>query len=189
MISNQQINSSVTVKIILAFCWYFYIKLHHVREIEAKEVEKALNCYGYKNGNFVYYCPNCKQYIFQSLGCNSRICSCCGKRHADTWALQLSKRMFKVPHRHLVLSVASELWPYLKGDRKLWKTYMDSAIDTLNDYLPKIMHQEKLTLGAIVIFHPFGKDVFQIQKLSPHSLTCLILYLEEAKQLLICPSG
>jgi len=41
---------------------------------------------------------------------------------------------------------------------------MDSAIDTLNDYLPKIMHQEKITLGAIVIFHPFGKDM----KFQPH---------------------
>lgn len=41
---------------------------------------------------------------------------------------------------------------------------MDSAIDTLNDYLPKIMHQEKLTCGAIVIFHPFGKDM----KFQPH---------------------
>jgi hypothetical protein len=72
--------------------------------------------------------------------------------------------MFKVPHRHLVLSIASELWPYLKANRKLWKTYMDSAIGTLNDYLPKIMHQEKITLGAIVIFHPFGKDM----KFQPH---------------------
>lgn len=151
------------MKIILAFCWYYYIKLHHVRDVEAKEVEKALNCYGYKNGNFVYFCPNCKRWVFQSLGCNARICSCCGKRHADRWALQLSKRMFKVPHRHLVLSIASELWSYLLTDRKLWKVYMDSAIDTLDDYLPKITKQN-ITAGVIVIFHPFGKDM----KFQPH---------------------
>ena len=140
------------------------MKLHNVRDVESKEVQKALSCYGYGNGCFVYCCTHCEQYIFQSLGCNARICSCCGKRHADAWAASLSKRMFKVPHRHLVLSIASELWPYLKEDRKLWKPYMDSAIDTLNDYLPKIMHQEKITLGAIVIFHPFGKDM----KFQPH---------------------
>lgn len=132
--------------------------------MEEKEVKKALNCYGHGNGCFVYICKSCQRYTFQSLGCNARICSCCGKRHADAWALQLSKRMFKVPHRHLVLSIASELWPYLKEDRRLWKAYMDSAIDTLNDYLPKIMHQEKIKVGAIVIFHPFGKDM----KFQPH---------------------
>lgn len=164
MISNEQINSSVTVKIILAFCWFYYVKTNNVRDVEAKEVKKALACYGHNNGCFVYICTCCHKYVFQSLGCNARICSCCGKRHADAWALQLSKRMFKVPHRHLVLSIASELWPYLKEDRKLWKVYMDSSIDTLNDYLPKIMHQEKITLGAIVIFHPFGKDM----KFQPH---------------------
>lgn len=152
------------MKIILAFCWVYYVSLHNVRAVEAKEVKKALACYGHNNGCFVYFCPNCKQYIIQSLGCNARICSCCGKRHADAWAMSLSQRMFKVPHRHLVLSIASELWPYLRNDRKLWKTYMDSAIDTLNDYLPKIMHQDKITLGAIVIFHPFGKDM----KFQPH---------------------
>ena len=66
--------------------------------------------------------------------------------------------MFKVPHRHFVMSIASELWPYLRQDRSLWKVYMDSAIDTLNDYLPKIM-QRDVTIGAIVILHPFGKDM------------------------------
>ena len=152
------------MKIILAFCWFYYVKTHNIRDVEAKEVRKALNCYGQKNGCFVHVCKDCGKYIFQSLGCNARICSCCGKRHADQWALQLSKRMFKVPHRHLVMSVASELWPYLKSDRKLWKVYMDSAIDTLNDYLPKIMKKDKLTVGAIVILHPFGKDM----KFQPH---------------------
>lgn len=152
------------MKIILAFCWVYYIKTHNIRDVEAHEVKKALECYGHNNGCYVYHCPCCNKYIFQSLGCNSRICSCCGKRHADAWAMGLSKRMFKVPHRHLVISIASELWPFLKANRKLWKTYMDSAIDSLNDYLPKIMKKEKLDVGVIVIFHPFGKDM----KFQPH---------------------
>jgi len=148
----------------LAFCWYYYIQTHNIRDVELKEVEKALGCYGQGNGCFVYWCSHCDTFIFQSLGCNSRICSCCGKRYADTWALALSKRMFKIPHRHFVISIASELWSYLQSDRKLWKTYMDSVIDTLDDYVPKLMHKKHFRVGAIVILHPFGKDM----KFQPH---------------------
>ena len=67
--------------------------------------------------------------------------------------------MFKVPHRHFVMSIPSLLWPYLENDRKLWKIYMDSAIDTFNDYFPKLMHQRFLQVGIIVILHPFGKNL------------------------------
>jgi len=154
---------SVTVRFILCLCWFYYVECHVVRDVEYREVLKALGCYGNVGGCFVYYCKKCNEYVFRNLGCNSRLCSCCGKRHADKWALSLSKRMFKVPHRHLVLSIASELWPYLKNDRKLWKVYMDSAIDTLDDYLPKIIKQD-IKVGAIVILHPFGKDM----KFQPH---------------------
>lgn len=132
--------------------------------MEKSEVDKSLGCYGYKNGSYVYSCSKCGAWIFQSLGCNSRLCSNCGKRHADAWAVSLSQRMFKIPHRHFVISVPSILWPYLKHDRSLWKPYMDSAIDTCNDYFPKLMRKHNAKVGIIVIFHPFGKDM----KFQPH---------------------
>ena len=66
--------------------------------------------------------------------------------------------MFKVPHRHIVLSVASELWPYLNNNLSLLKVYQDSAIDALNDYLPKAMGED-IRVGVIVILHTFGKDM------------------------------
>ncbi|MDP2750204.1 MAG: transposase [Nanoarchaeota archaeon] len=161
---HKNITSSVSVRLILAFCWFYYIKTHDVRDVEAKEVKKALGCYGHKNGCFVYCCSDCGQWVFQSLGCNARICSCCGKRYADSWAVGLSKRMFKVPHRHVVLSVASELWPYLKDNWPLLKVYQDSAIDALNDYLPKSMRDDSIEVGVIVVLHTYGKDM----KFQPH---------------------
>lgn len=132
--------------------------VHVVRAVEASEVQKALDCYGSKNGCFVYCCQDCGEWVFQSLGCNGRICSCCGKRYADYWAVGLSQRMFKVPHRHIVLSVASELWPYLKDNWPLLKVYQDSAIDALNQYLPSVMGTD-IECGVIVILHTFGKDM------------------------------
>lgn len=41
---------------------------------------------------------------------------------------------------------------------------MDSAVDTCNDYFPKIMRRPNAKVGIIVIFHPFGKDM----KFQPH---------------------
>jgi len=155
---DENKKASITVKFILAFCWFYYVKTHNIRDVEAHEVKKALDCYGYNNGCFVYSCKDCGSWIFQSLGCNARICSCCGKRHADSWAISLSKRMFKVPHRHIVLSIASELWPYLRNNWPLLKVYQDSAIDALNDYLPKAMGED-IQVGVIVILHTFGKDM------------------------------
>lgn len=144
--------------------WEAFELTHEIREVEEKEVEKALGCYGHENGSYVYSCTKCGEWVFQSLGCNSRICSNCGKRHADAWAVSLSQSMFKIPHRHFVISVPDILWPYLKRNRSLWKTYMDSAIDSCNDYFPKLMHRINARVGIIVIFHPFGKDM----KFQPH---------------------
>ena len=107
---------------------------------------------------------NCSEIVYQFLGCNSRMCSSCGKRYADQWAKSLSKAMFKVPHRHFVMSVPSQIWPYLKENKALWKIYMDSAIDACNDYFPKIMRNPHIRPGAIVVLHPFGKDM----KFQPH---------------------
>lgn len=72
--------------------------------------------------------------------------------------------MFKIPHRHFVISIPDVVWPYLKQDRSLWKDYMDSAIETCNDYFPKIMRNQNIRVGIIVIFHPYGKDM----KFQPH---------------------
>lgn len=64
--------------------------------------------------------------------------------------------MFPVPHRHFVMSVPDALWPFLKNP-DMWKAYMDSAIEAIHDYFPKIV-RGKIKVGVIVFLHPFGKD-------------------------------
>lgn len=155
-------NVSFSVKYILFRCWSSYILKHTVTDYQKKEVEKSLNCYGSQNGCFVYYCNTCNDWVFQSMGCNSRLCSCCGKRYTDQWSHSLSNAMFPVPHRHFVMSVPSMLWSYLR-DWKWQKIYMDSAILCFNDFFSKILHQ-KIKVGVIIILHPFGKDM----KFQPH---------------------
>jgi len=70
--------------------------------------------------------------------------------------------MFPVSHRHFVMSVPDAIWPSLH-DWAMMKVYMDAAILALNDYFSHKTHQF-LKVGAIVILHPFGKDI----KFYPH---------------------
>ena len=136
--------------------------MHPVRETEEKEVEKMLHCKS--DRTFVYECENCHKTVYQLLGCNSRLCTRCGKRYTEQWSRKLAKRLFNVPHRHFVLSIPSQIWPYLRQERSLWKVYMDSAIETIDDYFPKIMHNPHIKIGVVVVLHPFGKDM----KFQPH---------------------
>lgn len=157
------INSSgVTVRLILAFCWAYYVERNLVRDVVLWEVGKTLGCYE-EGGCFVFFCKGCDGYVFRRYGCNSRLCSCCGKRYADGWALSLSRGMFPVAHRHLVLSVPDVLWSFLRGDRMRWKDYMDCAIELCDDYFPKLVNGA-IRVGVIVFLHPFGKDM----RFQPH---------------------
>ena len=160
-IANSQINT-ITVAWILSQCWESYKQTHEVRQVVIREVEKALTCRS--DRVFIYECTECSRTIYQLLGCNSRLCSQCGKRYNDQWSRSLAKSMFRVPHRHFVLSIPDVLWPFLLANRTLWKAYMDSAIETCNEYFPNIVHDQSIRPGAVVILHPFGKDM----KFQPH---------------------
>lgn len=159
---SQNKKASISVKQIFMSSWDSYLATHEVLDYQLKEVEKSLNCYGHNNGCFVFYCKHCDKYIFQSYGCNGRLCSCCGKRYTDQWSYNLSKCMFSVSHRHFVMSAPKSLWNFL-SDWKNRKIYMDAAIKAFNDYFSKILHR-KIKVGVIVILHPFGKDM----KVQPH---------------------
>jgi hypothetical protein len=142
---------------------YYYVHRRKVRPVEQAEVEKMLSCKGPERGCFVYYCPTCKEYRTISLGCNSRLCSECGKRYTDQWAMRLSEAMFDVPHRHAVLTLPDRLREVLKEDRGLWRVIMDSAIKALNDTLSHSLRRE-VVAGAIIILHPFGRNL----RFNPH---------------------
>jgi hypothetical protein len=167
-ISYENKKPLVTVEEILNFSWQDYLTTHEVEDYQLIEVNKALSCYGPEKGCFVFYCKHCDEYIFQHYGCNSRLCSCCGKRYADQWSLSLSRAMFPVPHRHIVFSIPPELWGFLR-DKALWKDYMDCVITCFNNYLPRMLKKMlrktyDLNIGLICVLHPFGKDM----KFHPH---------------------
>jgi hypothetical protein len=137
---------------------------YNPREIEIKEVEKMLSCKDGSRGGYWFYCNVCDEYQFVPFGCNSRLCSCCGKRYTDQWACILTERLQKnIFHRHLVFGIPDMLWKYFQDDRTLYKILMDTAYKTIKKTFSKINHRE-IVPGVIEVYHPFGRDI----KHQPH---------------------
>jgi hypothetical protein len=118
-----------------------------------------LSCRGQERGCFVYYCNKCNRYETITFGCNSRLCSCCGKRYTDKWACMLSDRIFtNVVHRHLVFTLPSQLWSFVKMNRILQKIVMDAVYQAIKELFVHISKKD-ITPGVISVLHPFGKDL------------------------------
>jgi hypothetical protein len=124
--------------------WKKYIGSHKLRDIDREEVEKMLGCKEEKF--FAYYYHGCNDIRIFSLGCNSRLCSLCGKRNTDNWAKRLVKRLFpgKI-HRNLVFGMPDMLWSFIKENRKLQKIIMDSTNQTIQELFNKIFSKKKIT--------------------------------------------
>jgi len=130
-----------------------------IRQVEVDEVEKMLHCKDGSRGFFIYYCPVCKEPRIVYFGCNSRLCSCCGKSYTDKWSRSLRNALFDVPHRHIVMSVPEELWGVMKRfRRRLLKVYMDAAIVAINDTLSYFLRKDVMA-GVVVVLHPFSRDL------------------------------
>ena len=148
-----------SVKEIFKDNWSSYLLVSKVRDIELKEVEKMLSCKGIERGCFVFHCNNCGKELIVPFGCNSRICSCCGKRHTDKWADKLTKKIIKnLTYRHLTFSMPEILWSFVKEKRELQKVLMDVAAATIKEMFSFALKQEVVP-GIIIVLYPFGRDI------------------------------
>ena len=146
----------LSVKQIFQYHWYGYKLNHNPRQAEIEEVEKMLSC---RQKFFICYCKKCNNYEFVKLGCNSRICSCCGKRYTDQWADRLANKVAKnVVHRHFTFSLPIELREPIKQNRYLQKIISDSAYETIKKMFSHSL-KRKVVPGVIGVVHPFGKSL------------------------------
>ncbi len=116
------------------------------------EVEKMLGCGDAENGFATYICMNCGEKVRVAFRCKSRVCSSCGKVHAEEWAKQLSSRMFNVVHRHITFTVPDVLWGEFEREAS-WRGILFQAA---NATLRQVMGLES---GVVVVLHPYGKDL------------------------------
>ncbi len=165
-INTATVKTDTSVNAIFSDHWDIYKEKHcfELRAVEVIEVERMLRCGNPRNGYMVHQCPDCGEQRIIHFNCNSRICSRCGKLHADEWARKLSKRLFKVNHRHVVMTLAEELRSFFEQDRSLLKVLMDSAIiaieDTMGFWVTKRDHRKTAIMpGIVVVLHTYGRDL------------------------------
>jgi DNA-directed RNA polymerase subunit RPC12/RpoP len=123
-----------------------------VTEHQVAEVEKMLGCREEENGFATYICMHCGAQVRVPFSCKSRVCSSCGKVHAEEWAKQLSSRMFNVVHRHITFTVPDLLWPEFEREAS-WRRILFQAV---NATLRSVMGLE---CGVVAVLHPYGKDL------------------------------
>lgn len=87
--------SMYSIRQILKENWVQYLEKHTTTYHQKKEIQKMIDC--------------------SKNSCNSRICSSCGKRYADTWSQNLKDNLHPAPCRHVVLTVPSLLIPILRN--------------------------------------------------------------------------
>lgn len=156
---NEKLKGLLSLKVIFKNHWNEFCLNHDVRDVEREEVEKMLSCKGDEMGGYMYCCGNCGKMLFIPFGCNSKLCSCCGKRHTDNWAKRLSKKILKgTSHRHAVLGMPPILWEEIRKNRKLMKIVMDVAAKTIKEMFSKTVKKE-IEPGMIEVLHPFGRDL------------------------------
>lgn len=145
---------------------YRYKHRDELRSVEIEEVEKMLTCG--ERGYRIYECPNCGEVKIIHFGCNSRVCTHCGKKFTDKWADSVARKTFDVKHRHVVLTIPEQLRSFFYEDRHLLKVLMDCAIITISDVMKWKLHNNAIP-GIIVVLHTYGRDM----KFNPH-LHCLV---------------
>ena len=158
-IKKEENKNFFSVKLIFQEHWEDYLKTNSAREIEKAKVEKMLSCKGLERECFLFYCNHCKKDILMPFGCNSRICSCCGKRYTDNWADMLSNRIMKwITHRYLVFGIPDMLWKFFKNNRKLRRVFMNAVYKTIKRVFSQIA-KKNIEPGCIEAMHPFGRNI------------------------------
>jgi len=134
--------------------WVRYQSVYseQVTSHQIAEVEKMLKCGTPENGFATYICLHCGERERVCFSCKSRVCSSCGKVHADNWAQQLASRMINVIHRHITFTLPSELWSLLEANSEWRKELFGAANETLRQVI-------KTTPGIVMVLHPYGKDL------------------------------
>ena len=124
-----------------------------IRPIVIKEIDKFRRC-GQKEAGFTLFaCPVCGEMKIVPHTCKGRFCTSCATGYTQEWSHETSKRMYRVPHRHIMFTVDERLWEIFGRHRELLKDLMDLAVNVLLDWLKK---SGKVKSGAMVGIHTFG---------------------------------
>ena len=126
--------STFTIKQILKDHWLNFIKSNpkfHIRPVVFKEVNKVISCGDFSQGHALYQRSHCGSILHVPFRCKSRFCNTCGMQYVNNRAFNLSKKLIKCKHRHLVFTIPSELRSFFRKDRSLLNILFQAVSQTI----------------------------------------------------------
>jgi hypothetical protein len=124
-------------------------------DIEAN-VQKMMGCGLFSNGYAEYRC-SCGYVKRVPFSCKSRFCLRCCKVYIDNWVNKMRQSIFaKVEHRHIILTVPSQLWKYFHSPKTL-KLLADCAAELIEEVVSICLKGKHIELGIILITQTAGR--------------------------------
>ena len=126
--------SKFTIKQIFIDNWDKFVLENpnlNIRPVVFKEVERIINCGNPELGYALYFCEHCNKYLHVPFRCKSRFCNTCGVKYAQDRALNISKKVIRCEHRHIVFTIPKELRIYFLKDRNLLNGLFEASSETI----------------------------------------------------------
>ena len=159
--------SKFTIKQIFIDNWDKFVSENQeliIRPVVFKEVERMINCGNPEFGYAMYYCEHCDKFMHVPFRCKSRFCNTCGVKYAQDRAFNISKKIIRCKHRHIVFTIPEQLRVYFLEDRNLLHGLFYSASETILSWFYERNKSESFTPGMMCTLHTFGRDL----KWNPH---------------------
>ena len=157
---------TATLKQIFSDHWYSFLETFEgkIREVVLEEVDRMLHCGDLDNGYLEFSCDNCGEIRKVGFKCRSRFCSSCGKNYVDMRAEKMVSKLARCRHRHVVMTIPSELRLDFMRDRSLLSELPRCANDVVHYCMNHRRKDNPIKVGVVAIIHTFGRDL----KWNPH---------------------
>jgi len=129
---------------------------HLVNEDIESNVQKMMGC-GLSSSGYAEYRCSCGYIKRVPFSCKSRFCLRCSKVYIDNWVAKMKQTIFaKVEHRHIILTVPSELWKYFHSAEML-KLLSDCGARLAQEVCYICSKGKQIELGVILITQTAGR--------------------------------
>lgn len=158
-------NRKITIKQIFIDNWHKFLALGFpIRAVVLKEVQRIMSCGDPSLGHALYFCSHCWKYKYVPFRCKSRFCNTCGMKYVQDRAHNLTSKLIRCSHRHLVFTIPQELRVFFREDSSLLDILFQAASQTIFAWFYSQNKSQNFTPGFICVLHTFGRGL----KWNPH---------------------
>ena len=151
-----------TIKQIFKDWWKKFLSTYpniNIRNVVFSNVERMLKCKTWDLGFAIFSCPNCGKEKIVPHTCKSRICSSCGNKYNKQRETSIFSKLFKYKHRHVVFTIAEELRPFFRQDRKRLNYLFQASSITVKYWVKEKYKKLDVTPAFVSILHTFGRSL------------------------------